>query len=794
MTRGKLIAFVFVVTGLLISTSLQANYIAGVEQPKPYIIKGLVTIQFEDDVDPQNMNKGFGLVRFGMPSLDKILDDFQVNDSRKLFPWRTEKPPIGSGLHDLTRFYEITFPEAIEVGSVVEALLQNPNIRNAEPVWALPLLINPDDPEYFSQWHMSPAGNDPHVFDAWDLETGSDSIKLALIDSGVNYKHPDLKGNIWVNPGEDIDGDGVVYDIDDMNGIDDDGNGVTDDLIGYDFFTGLGGGVYPGEDGGGTDNDPNDFNGHGTHCAGIADAMVNNATDVTGVAGGWFGGHRSFRGARIICLRVGATGTDGNGYVNSNNCGTAIDYAANNGAHVISASWGSSQTSTMIQGMANAALNGVNIMHAAGNESCDCPDYLDFDPATNVLSIASTTSSDARSSFSNFGSWIDVSAPGSSILSTNSYQYVPSIGYKSGTSMAAPMVAGQALLIRSVMPSLSKEQVDSLIMATADNIDLQNPVYVGLLGAGRINVYNSIKDLPFSKFTADVTEGSAPLQVQFTDLSPASPDLPTAWDWNFGTGDISTDQSPTYTFNDPGIYDISLLVDVNNPLGLGEEHLKRYIWVRGDTLSLDSAQAKVGEEVVIPVYLSNTSLIDEIIFAFKFETGVDIDLDSFSTAGLRTDYFHSVTYNAQSPATNSYSIRMQSSNKAAGESIYLQPGSGDILNLYFSIGKNGDPGDLIVIDTATVSFKKPNMISIYGDYFPIYEPGKIFVKICPHGDSNCDDEINISDLTALVEYLFNGGSVDRYGGDVNGDGSIFISDITYLVEYLFNHGPPPPSE
>ncbi|MCH9024812.1 MAG: S8 family serine peptidase, partial [candidate division Zixibacteria bacterium] len=306
---------------------------------------------------------------------------------------------------------------------------------------------------------MFPGGIDPLFYDAWDLETGSDSIKFADIDTGVNYKHPDLLGNVWVNPGEDLDGDGLVFDTNDLNGIDDDSNGVVDDLIGYDFFTGFGAmGIYPGEDGGIRDPDPNDFNSHGTHIAGIAAGMNNNGTGVTGIAGGWFGGNRSFRGVQIMCLRVGGTAADGLGYVNSTNCGQAIDYAAMMGADVINCSWGSQGTSAMIQVMSNAAAAGVTVVHASGNGNIEVPDFLDV-LGDDVLSVASTTSSDIKSGFSNFGDWIDISAPGSGIYSTVSFSYNPSYGYKSGTSMAAPMVCGTALLIKSMMPSLSRQQV-----------------------------------------------------------------------------------------------------------------------------------------------------------------------------------------------------------------------------------------------------------------------------------------------------------------------------------------------
>ncbi len=773
--------FIFVVG------TVQARMYPGQDPPKRRIIKGLVTVRFEDNVDVNRAAKAFGTVSFGVPSLDPILQQYQITDFRKLFPWRTEKPPVNSGMHDLSRFYELQFPESVDVQEVINALQQNPNIRMAEPVWAIPLEAVPNDPLWSQQWAMEPPGPDPDYYDAWDIETGSDSIKYGCIDSGVNYKHRDLQGNIWVNPGEDLDGDGVVYDIDDLNGIDDDGNGRVDDLIGYDFFTGLGGGVWPGEDGGTPDPDPNDFDGHGTHVAGIAAAMNNNGLDVTSAAGGWYGGNRAYRGVQIMCLRVGATGADGLGYVNSNNCATAIDYAVMMGANVINASWGGSSVSAAAA--ANAVAAGVTFCHAAGNDNVNQPDEIDN--VSGVLSVASVTSSDHKSSFSNYGFWIDVSAPGSNILSTYSNQYSATTATLSGTSMASPMVAGLALLIRSAMPSLTRDQVDSLIVFNADPIDSINPSYQFMLGSGRINAFKALSGLASAKFTADVTEGNVPLTVQFTDLSPYSP---TSWQWTFGTGDGDVVQNPVYTYTTPGIYDVSLIVDDTSSLGPGEEHLKHYIWARADTLTMDSQEVASASQVVVPVYLANTAQISEIMFAFQLDGhNGTVSFDSASVVGLRTEYFYSVLKVASDQNNERFAIKMTTDATGTG-SHYLQPDTGAILNLYVTVSSGASPGQLVTIDTMTVSGNKPRITTIWGDYWPdFYVPGKLAVRVCAHGDCNCDGEINVTDITVLVNYLFQFGTPpDGRGGDVNGVPPINISDLTYLVDYLFNSGPPPP--
>lgn len=749
------------------------------EMPQPKIIPGQIVIEFGQSVDVSRMDRSFNSVSMGVASVDQLLAQYQAGDANKVFPWREVTADKASDKSRLARTVLITVPESTDLTALRAELLNNPNVENVHYNWAMPVEATPDDPDFTSQWHR----NNIQLANAWDAERGSDSVKIAIVDTGVNYNHPDLKDNIWVNPGEDLDGDGVVYDMDDLNGLDDDGNGVADDLIGYDFYTGTSQGTWPGEDGGVQDTDPNDFDGHGTHCSGIAAAVSNNGLDVVGVAGGWAGGHRSFRGPRIMCLRAGGTGADGQGWINSVDAAAAIDYAVDNGADIISMSFGGS--SAQNTAIANAIVSGLTLLHAAGNDDATTSDPLDSF-GTAVLSVAATTQSDTKSSFSNYGGWVDVSAPGSGIFSTFSDEYSPTTASLSGTSMSAPMVAGLAALVRSQMPSLSKNEVDSIIMATADNIDGLNPSYSGLLGTGRINAAAALADLADAKFTSDVTDGQVPLTVQFTDLSPNSP---TSWDWAFGDLATSTDQNPEHIYTTPGVYDVSLVID--EPRGQGEEHLKRYVWARADSLWFGQLDIEPGTTVEVPVYLANTALVKNIMVTFSIANGSGIGLSGYNVTGTRAEDFHSTSIPGFDSGNKRYSIFLQSSSSSG--STYLPPGSGPILNLQFTIPGSVASGTSVPIDTISFGSFTTNVESVLGDYVPEdIMPGSLDATGCCQGetgDVNMNGSVSLTDLTLLVNQLFvTFVEVDclaeaNTSGDANCN--VTLTDLTLLVNKLF---------
>jgi subtilisin family serine protease len=329
----------------------------------------------------------------------------------------------------------------------------------AEPVGALAASGAPNDPRFSEQWSLlnsgqsgGAAGSDINVIPAWDISKGSSSVVVAVIDTGVDYTHPDLAENIWTNPGEIPN-----------NGIDDDGNGYIDDIHGWDFIN--------------NDNDPMDDNGHGTHCAGVVGAVGNNGVGTCGV------------NQKVKVMPLKFMGKDGNGDIAA--ALNAIAYARKMGANVISCSWGGTAKSQAL-GDAVSATNTL-VVCAAGNSGTN-NDVIQHYPSgfdyPQILSVAASSNSDGIPSYSNYGSVsVDVAAPGDGIIST----YPTALGnqYMSmkGTSMAAPHVSGLAALLLSAKPGLTPSQLKEYIINNVDKV----PAFSGkTVSGGRIDAYKTL--------------------------------------------------------------------------------------------------------------------------------------------------------------------------------------------------------------------------------------------------------------------------------------------------------------
>jgi subtilisin family serine protease len=363
---------------------------------------------------------------------------------------------IGGAVEGLPGWYTVNLQSSQSVGEARAAYQADSNVAAAQFNYQFELAATPNDTNFSSLWGMTRI-NAPQ---AWDRTVGSRSIVVAVIDTGVDYNHPDLAANIWRNTRE-IAG----------NGIDDDGNGFRDDTRGWDFAN--------------NDNNPMDDQGHGTHVAGTIGAVGNNRQGVTGVA--W--------NVQIMPLKF-LTATGGGTTLNAVR---AINYAVANGARILNNSWGGGGFDMALNNaIANARSRGVIFVAAAGNESNNNdsrPTYPANYNHDNVVSVAATDSADRLANFSNFGrSTVDIAAPGVNILSTaRGGGYVS----MSGTSMAAPHVAGAAALVWSQNPSMSYSQVINALYSSSDVI---SGLTTTVAGGRRLNVGRAVTPV-----TRDVT-------------------------------------------------------------------------------------------------------------------------------------------------------------------------------------------------------------------------------------------------------------------------------------------------
>jgi len=447
----------FLLIDQLFAASKSNSSIAEIPGRAGDVVPNVIVIKFSEDyqiieksINTQNVTLNSRLKESNISSLEKI---FKSNPGGF-------KKPVSSELSNIYLAYFEGEKTPREIAKLVSSW---PGIEFSEPKFIHFLTETPNDSLYANQSAYYDKIQAPQ---AWDRIWGEEGdVVIAIVDGGTDINHPDLIENIWQNQVE----------VDGSPGVDDDGNGFVDDYYGWNFANQSG-------DPTGLPGTPSNAD-HGTHTAGISSAESNNVTGVAGTS--W--------NATVMAINASDEETDQvikYGY-------EGIIYSAENGADIISCSWGrEGEFSYFGQEVVNYATSlGALVVAAAGNNNSDIPFY----PASyaNALSIAGTTVDDERSWDSNYGPNIDLAAPSVNIYSTlNNNRY----GYLSGTSMSTPMVAGTAGLVKTLHPAWSGVQIGEQVRVTSDSL----PEEQGQLGRGRLNVYRALTEAsPSIRLTAN---------------------------------------------------------------------------------------------------------------------------------------------------------------------------------------------------------------------------------------------------------------------------------------------------
>lgn len=629
----------------------------------------------------------------------------------------------------LPYIFKIQFTKKYEVSALITELTKRSDIEFAEKLPILKTDATPNDPIFPPHLTQINATN------AWNLFNGNSNITVAVVDDAIMWTHADLIGNIYTNAGE-IAG----------NNIDDDGNGYIDDIHGWDASD--------------LDNNTNPTNvnmDHGTHCSGIAGARTDNAIGVASI--GW-----NIKIIPVKCQTDGGTvATISNGY-------EGIIYATKAKARVISCSWGSGVNTISGQAVVNYAWNnGCLVVAAAGNANSNAFNY----PAAcdHVFCVASVESNDVKSSYSNYGTWIDIAAPGSNVSSTVPYTgSTPAYQQLSGTSMATPLVAGLAGLMLSRAPLMTPGDLINCISSSAVNIYglSGNSSYVSgnQLGAGRIDAFQAMTCAggflnlpPIANFFATPIISCSNTPVHFSDSSLYAP---TGWLWTFqgGAPATSTLANPVVQWPANGTYSVSLTV--TNANGSSTKTKQSYVNITGP-IALPLSEGFQSTSFLPVNWTANNILNDEVYWQRKTGIGAYgtstacamFDNYDYYTAGNR-DEMRTPKYDFSSVASarlkfdvayarfdainsDTLEVKMTTNCGASWSTIYIKGGttlatapstgsqfaptssqwrtdSIDISattagqgNVMFSFINHGQYGQAIYLDNINLSFPEPEL-------------------------------------------------------------------------------------
>lgn len=432
---------------------------------------------------------------------------------------------------DLQRVYRIKISNPKLIHQFIKEIRKNEVVEYAEPVPYHKIISVPNDTKIGSQYYL----NKIKAYEAWDISQGGIDIVVAVIDNAIQTSHIDLAANMLA------------------------GKDISDN-----------------------DNDPSPLDStffHGTHVAGLIGAVTNNNTGIASVG---------FNRVKILPVKV----TPDNGSPESIYHGfEGVAWAVSQGAKIINISWGGGAYSITDQTVIDNAYNsGVMVIAAAGNDGQN----INYYPASynHVVSVGSVTSFDEKSYFSNYGATVDLVAPGSGIYST-----VPTdkYNYWSGTSMAAPIVSSVFAYIWSVKPNLTQIQLENLIKSTCDNIETQNPTYVGLLGSGRMNVLKAISCIENNIQPVITPSGTSVLCNGATIQLTCNTIEGVTYQWEKNGINIGTNQ-PVFTATETGQYTV---IVTKNTCTIKAASVKLSVVPNNVVINVGLTTACVGDSILI---------------------------------------------------------------------------------------------------------------------------------------------------------------------------------------------------
>jgi subtilisin family serine protease len=526
-----------------------AGLVAFAQSNAKGIVPGKMLVKFKSDNVSRieniakELDKGMiaGQFKTGVSGFDVTAKKYKASGMRRVFP-NAGRMEAKQRKYGLNLWYVVDIDVTSSVSNAVNEMKKTGDLMTAQPVYEIKLIqpkypakpvssprnalrplspLQVNDPMYGLQWDLKNttqqggyAGADINVEDAWKVNAGNPNVIVAVVDMGVDYTHEDLAANMWINEAEK---NGI-------EGIDDDHNGYVDDIYGYDF----------------ADNTGNIVIGdHGTHVAGTIAAVNNNGTGIAGIAGGTGSGD----GARIMTTEIFGNNTGGNA--------AAIVYGANNGAVISQNSWGYTYPGVYDQSVLDAIdyftkeagldenghqvgpMNGGVVIFAAGNDNWDDAYYPGY--YENAISVGATSVFDNKSYYSNYGKWVDISAPGGEMYSGDDPRGILSTlpgnhyGYFQGTSMACPHVSGIAALIVSEYgkSGFTNTDLKNRLFKTASPFLGMNAAYKDLMGIGRANAGKALQPddaIPPARITNLAGVSNTPNSIDLQWTAPSDPD------------------------------------------------------------------------------------------------------------------------------------------------------------------------------------------------------------------------------------------------------------------------------